>query len=139
MAIEDLPLVADIIECCNAILLPDTIAGGSHFLVSWMHRLQVLEASRLEEAEALCRRHPEEINLLITDVVMTDMMGRKLAAEIARIQPGIKILFTTGYADEAMHGTRTLQSGEAFIQKPFTPGVFIRRVRELLRPSAQSD
>lgn len=104
-----------------------------------MHRLQVLEASRLEEAEALCRRHPEEINLLITDVVMTDMMGRKLAAEIARIQPGIKILFTTGYADDAMHGTRTSESGEAFIQKPFTPGVFIRRVCELLHPPAQSD
>ena len=101
-----------------------------------MHRLRVLEAGRLEEAEALCKQHPEEINLLITDVVMTDMMGRKLAAEIKRLQPGIRILFTTGYADDAMHGRRTLKSGEAFIQKPFTPGVFIRRVCDLLHHPA---
>jgi len=100
---------------------------------------QVLEASRLDEAVALCKRHEGVIGLMITDVVMPEMMGREMAARIARIRPGIKVLFTTGFADDAMRSRGTLASGHAFITKPFTPGALVQKVREVLGTSDRAE
>jgi nitrogen-specific signal transduction histidine kinase/ActR/RegA family two-component response regulator len=104
-----------------------------------MEGYHVLEASRLDEAVALCKRHEGVIGLMITDVVMPEMMGREMAARIARVQPGIRVLFTTGFADDAMRSRGTLASGNVFIAKPFTPGALIQKVREVLGTSDRAE
>ena len=85
-------------------------------------------------SEAL--RHSEEfqgpIHLLLTDVVMPEMNGRELADQIVRKRPGIKVLFTSGYTDDAIVRHGVLEPGIAFIQKPYGPKAIARKIRELL-------
>ena len=72
-----------------------------------------------------------DIHLLITDVVMPHMGGRELAERLAAVRPKMKVLFMSGYTDQSvMH--RHLVPGSAFLQKPFTPETFARKVRSVL-------
>ena len=69
--------------------------------------------------------------MLLTDVVMPQMSGNELAEQLALARPGIKVIFLSGYTNEATyHGI--LNSGLEFIQKPFMPDVLALRVREVL-------
>ena len=71
---------------------------------------------------------PDDIHLMVTDVVMPHMSGRDLAERLCDGRPKMKVLFMSGYTDHAiMH--RDLTPGSAFIQKPFTPETFARKVR----------
>ena len=91
----------------------------------------VLEARHGVDALRVAERHPDEIHLLVTDVVMPHMSGRELAERLGTVRPKMKTLFMSGYTDHAlMHEDRT--PGGAFLQKPFTPGVFARQVRRTL-------
>jgi len=68
---------------------------------------------------------------MVTDVVMPHMSGRDLAERLSTVRPKMKVLFMSGYTDHAvMH--RDLTPGTAFIQKPFTPEAFARKVRSVL-------
>ena len=74
----------------------------------------------------------DAVRLLVTDVVMPEMSGRELADAACALVPGLKVLFVSGYTDDAVvrHGVR--DATDAFLQKPFTPLGLARKVRELL-------
>ena len=92
---------------------------------------QVLEACNAGEALLLCERHPGVIHLLLTDVVMPQMAGPELARRLMAIRPEMKVLCMSGYTDEsaARHG---VADGMAFLQKPLTPELLTRKLREVL-------
>jgi signal transduction histidine kinase len=93
---------------------------------------RVLEAGGGEEALQLAARHDGTIHLLVTDVVMPGMSGRELMRRLAEVRPSVKVLYMSGYSDEAVERHGVLDPGTAFMQKPFTPSVLARRVREVL-------
>jgi CheY-like chemotaxis protein len=100
------------------------------------HGYHVLAASRPTQAIELARR--QRPDLVITDVVMPEMDGRALVAELSTLHSGLTVLFASGYPDQAVTLHRELDPGVAFIQKPFTPTALAAKVRSVLdeRPSA---
>jgi CheY-like chemotaxis protein len=92
----------------------------------------VIEAEHAEEALRLCDELKGPLHLLLTDVVMPKMSGRALAERVVALQPKIKVLFMSGYTDDAVlrHGVGDM--GAAFLQKPLTPNNLTRKVREVL-------
>ncbi len=93
---------------------------------------KVLQAENGIAALALFERENPTIDLLLTDVVMPQMGGRELAEELGRRTPGLRVLFTSGYTDDAVVRHGILGTGANFIQKPFTLDALLRKVRELL-------
>ncbi|MFZ5453488.1 MAG: PAS domain S-box protein [Thermodesulfobacteriota bacterium] len=92
----------------------------------------ILEAGRGAEALALYQKHPHPIDLLVTDVVMPEMSGQVLAEKLAQINPHLKVLFTSGYSDNAIVRHGILLEGLHFIQKPFTIVAMLQKIREVL-------
>lgn len=92
----------------------------------------VLEAQNAGDALLVCERHPLPIHLLVTDVVMPKMNGRELAERLLVIRPDLKVLFMSGYTDNAIVHHGILDPDVAYVQKPLVPDVFARRVREVL-------
>ena len=92
----------------------------------------VLEAKNAGEALLSCERHPRTIHLLLTDVVMPQMNGRELADRLVQVRPELKVLFMSGYTENAIVHHGILDSGVAYIQKPIVPESLARRVREVL-------
>ena len=93
---------------------------------------RVLSARDAADALRIAEGHKEPIHLLITDVVMPEMGGRELAEAIRTRRPGIRVLFMSGYTDEAVFQHGTIPPTEAFIQKPFSPLGLARKVRAVL-------
>jgi len=93
---------------------------------------RVLEAPNGVEACVTAQEYAEEIHLLMTDVVMPRMSGRKLAEQLALVRPAMKVLFGSGYTDDVVIRHGVLQAGIAFLQKPFTPHSLLGKVREVL-------
>ena len=92
----------------------------------------VLEADRGATALDLARRHKGAIDLLLTDVVMPDTNGRKLADALRATRPGLRVLFMSGYPDGAIGKHGILEHGVAYLAKPFTTEAITRKVREVL-------
>jgi CheY-like chemotaxis protein len=92
----------------------------------------VLEASTGKEALRTAQEFEGKIHLLLTDVVMPEMSGKALAAQIETARPGIKVLFVSGYTNNAIVHHGVLDSNVAFLQKPFTTDVLARKVREVI-------
>jgi CheY-like chemotaxis protein len=95
----------------------------------------VLEAPDGEVALHLAQRHSGPIHLLLTDVVMPGMSGRQLADQLARTRPDTRVLFASGYTDDAVVRHGVLEEGTPYLQKPFTPESLARKVREVLDAS----
>ncbi len=97
----------------------------------------VVKASEGEKALAECAR--QNVDLLLTDVVMPKMSGTELAARLRSRQPTVKVLFMSGYSDEAL-AKRVTQVGSAqFIQKPFALEMLAAKVRETLERPGLSE
>src|SRR2546421_541575 len=92
----------------------------------------VLEAPNGETALRLAAKHHGPIHLLLTDVVMPGLSGRQLAEQLVQLRPDMKVLDASGYAVHAIVQHGVLESGIAYLQKPFTPETLGRRVRQVL-------
>jgi CheY-like chemotaxis protein len=95
----------------------------------------VLEARHGGEALLLCERHPEPIHLMLTDVVMPNMNGRELADRLAPLRPDMKVLYMSGYTDNAIVHHGVLEADIFFVQKPFRTKKLIEKIREILGES----
>jgi CheY-like chemotaxis protein len=96
------------------------------------HGYNVIDASSTSAALTLAAQLDRPVDLLLTDVVMPGMSGRILAEKLATFHPDAKVLYMSGYTDDAVirHG---VQRGKTpFLQKPFTPLALATRVREVL-------
>ena len=92
----------------------------------------VLEAHDGREALRICARQADPIDLLITDVVMPEMSGQQLAATAIAAHPNLRVLFLSGYTEEAVLRHGVLPEKVHFLQKPFTASALTRKVREVL-------
>jgi PAS domain S-box-containing protein len=93
---------------------------------------RVLEASNGNEAIRIYETCEERIDLLLTDVVMPGISGRELADHLAPRAPEMSVIFMSGYTDDVIMHHRILNRETAFIEKPFTPDNFMRKIREVL-------
>ncbi|HKY04794.1 MAG TPA: response regulator, partial [Blastocatellia bacterium] len=97
-----------------------------------MNGYTVLEAESSEEAIEIAEHYKARIELLLTDVVLPQISGKSLANTIGLTRPDIKVLYISGYTDEAIANHGVLEPGTAFLQKPFTPNALTNKVREVL-------
>ena len=94
---------------------------------------RVLEAASAEAAIDLCERiNGDTIDLLLTDVIMPGMSGNDMSRILLKKQPGMPVLYMSGYTDDAIVQHGVLEAGINFLQKPFTPGALASKVREVL-------
>lgn len=95
---------------------------------------KVLSAFSPAEALRLAGENAGEISLLMTDVIMPEMNGQELSKSILSINPGIKVLFISGYTADVIAKQGIIPEGVHFIQKPFTMQELAAKVREVLSP-----
>jgi two-component system, cell cycle sensor histidine kinase and response regulator CckA len=93
---------------------------------------KILEARRGDEGLRIAEHTREPIHLLVTDVIMPQMGGAELARRLASGHPETQVLFMSGYTDGALSPDEVFPEDAAFLQKPFTPDVLARKVREVL-------
>jgi signal transduction histidine kinase/CheY-like chemotaxis protein len=98
----------------------------------------VVTAANPDEAVAVAREFKGTIQLMVTDVVMPGMSGLQLAERLQPTRPAMRVLFVSGYTDDAMGPQGILEPGRAFLQKPFTPVALARKVREILDSDPRS-
>ncbi len=96
------------------------------------HGYTVLEAENGEDALRVSREHQGPIELMITDVVMPRMSGQKIAERLQLLYPQMKVIYMSGYTGDAVIRHCVLAPGLNFIEKPFTPEILHRKVREVL-------
>jgi len=90
-----------------------------------------------KDALQIGHRHKEPIDLLLTDVVLPRMGGRKVAEHLVISRPGMKVLYMSGYTDDVIFHRGVLEANTAFLQKPFTFATLTRKVREVLDAGRQ--
>jgi CheY-like chemotaxis protein len=92
----------------------------------------VIPAAGPEEAIAFCENHQQNIDLLLTDIIMPVMNGDEMAKRIRQIRPGIKTLYMSGYAADVVARRGMLEPGAMFLQKPFTLRTIADKVTEAM-------
>jgi len=102
------------------------------------HGYRMLTAADGRTALELAETHPGPIDLLITDVIMPELSGRQVADRLMERLPKLKVLYVSGYTDDAIVRHGILEPGIAFLQKPFSPESLARKVREVLDAPAPS-
>jgi CheY-like chemotaxis protein len=93
----------------------------------------VIEARDGAEALGLVEKHKGAINLLITDMVMPRMTGLELAARLKESQPGLRMLYMSGYSEKAVEESMQPDPSIRLLSKPFSRSALLRAVHELLR------
>ncbi len=92
----------------------------------------ILAAASGAEAMEISRAFPGHIALLLTDVVMPQMSGRQVADALAEARPGLKVLYLSGYTENAVVHHGVLETGVDFLPKPFTREVLAQKIRQIL-------
>jgi two-component system, cell cycle sensor histidine kinase and response regulator CckA len=118
----------------ETILLVDDDAGVRKLISRTLTQsgYTVLEADRPRAALEICRSREGEIDLLVTDVVLPEINGRELAQRVVQERPGIKIIYISGFANDAVLQTGQLGPGAVFLQKPVDADRLGNAVREVL-------
>lgn len=98
----------------------------------------VLQAKDGNDALQVLEHYPGHVDLLLTDVIMPGSSGRELAARVAQLRPGIRVLYMSGYT-EAMMARHGIDPANGFLQKPFSLAGMGRKVREVLDGSVSPD
>ena len=93
---------------------------------------RVMDAENGEDALRVCKEHDGQIDLMITDVVMPKMGGREAAERLRPLYPQMKVIYMSGYTDNAIVHHGVLEPGLNFLEKPFTPEGLARKAREVL-------
>lgn len=93
---------------------------------------RVLQAATPDEALALAAAHDGSIHLALTDVILPSMSGRQMADTLRAARPETRVLFMSGYTDDAISHHGILEPGTHFMEKPFTSDALLRKVREVL-------
>jgi DNA-binding NtrC family response regulator len=96
------------------------------------HDYFVLEALHGSDALLVCEQHQGPVQLMVTDVVMPGMSGRELAERLSSLHPEMKVLYMSGYTDNAIVHHGVLDEGPNYIQKPFSMEMLAKKVREVL-------
>jgi CheY-like chemotaxis protein len=97
---------------------------------------QALTADSGEHAMTMCRNWNVPLEMLITDVIVPGMSGPMLAEELAAMQPGLKVLYISGYADSHVVQKYVVERGHALLTKPFTLEALRSKMLELLPVTA---
>ncbi len=92
----------------------------------------VIDAASGEEALNICQNMGNEVDLVLTDVIMDGMNGCELAYRLMDLYPGIRVLYMSGYADNTIIEQGILRPGMPFIQKPFMPDILLTKIRQVL-------
>jgi len=118
----------------GTILVVEDDRGVRTLLSSLLHQCgyTVYEAASGEEAISLFMKETDAIQLVLTDVVMPGMTGRELAEKVRMLKPAVRLLFMSGYTDDAVMRRGILQGKVNFLQKPFTTTMLAEKVRDLL-------
>jgi CheY-like chemotaxis protein len=93
---------------------------------------KVIEASGAAAALARAREHRRPIDLVLTDVAMPGVSGPQLARQLEALQPGVPVLYTSGYTGETIADRGLFDADSWFLEKPFTPTTLLAKVREVL-------
>jgi two-component system cell cycle sensor histidine kinase/response regulator CckA len=99
----------------------------------------VLEASNGKRALAVAKRHSGDIHLLMTDVVLPGMNGKRLSERLKNLRPNLKVLFTSGYKADAIAHRGVLDRGVSYIPKPFGPDELAAKIRGVLSYPSRTD
>jgi signal transduction histidine kinase/DNA-binding response OmpR family regulator len=121
----------------ETVLLVEDEEGVRDLIREWLagHGYHVLAATNGLEALDVAARADGRIDLLVADVVMPQMGGPALAQRLLALRPDLKVIYVSGYADDALGDRQVLEAGAAFIQKPFPLDTLVRKVREILDAS----
>ncbi len=128
------PLLADLPRGGEKILLveDDEIVRSRTREILEMYGYEVAAARNGIEALAVCERRDCRFDLLMIDVVMPQMGGRELAEILAEKTPHLRVLFTSGYTDDAVMRHGVIGANTNFLQKPFTTKALAQKIREIL-------
>jgi PAS domain S-box-containing protein len=118
----------------ETVLVVEDQTGVRSFIEQTLHRLgyTVVTASTGPEAVAAALAHGGPIHVMLTDVVLPGASGREAARQVLAVRPSLRVLYMSGYTDEAIVRHGVLEPALAFIQKPFTADDLARRIREVL-------
>jgi CheY-like chemotaxis protein len=92
----------------------------------------VMEAGDADEALSVVATHVGPLDILVTDLIMPGPSGIELAEQLKWIREDVRVLFMSGYTDNAIVRNGLLEEGAAFLQKPFTPEGLLRKMRQVL-------
>ena len=96
----------------------------------------VLQAASAEQALDVSKAHTGRLEMLLTDVILPGLSGPELARQLRGLRPQMRVLYVSGYPDDAMASQGILEAGVSFLQKPFTPETLAHKVREVLDSKA---
>ena len=140
VSIETTRLKKKVARATETILVVEDDEMVRNLVVETLKRegYRVMDAASPLEARRVADKHKGEIDLLITDVIMPKVSGIELAEELRKRRPLMKVLYMSGYTDNAVVNRGVLEKEAAFLQKPFTPGVLTDKVREVLEKKCKT-